>query len=254
VYSTTKPLAAQACHIMSKPVLYIPCGPPWISSSMGYLRLGSKAGGLTIHPCTFAPPPNASADTPATAAEHLTGGLVEIDERGTLVRSGSARDTTIPDPRLYPYSVLPLPAIDRAISTTTDMDGENIKATSEWVQFRRLSDLKLLRSIALPPGPGGDEHQLTGEPRLLPDGRSIYIHTFMCGLYLVHGVDRDAPTAKFVKGFEGKDCGVPVLTSHYWLQTVPETHALVSLDITDPENPREVSTLKVGDDEQPHWV
>jgi hypothetical protein len=57
-----------------------------------------------------------------------------------------------------------------------------------------------------------------------------------------------------VKGFEGKNCGVPVLTSHYWLQTVPEAHALVSLDISDPENPKEVSTLSVGNDEQPHWI
>jgi len=30
-----------------------------------------------------------------------------------------------------------------------------------------LSDLTLLRSIALPPGPRGDEHQFSGEPRLL---------------------------------------------------------------------------------------
>jgi hypothetical protein len=57
-----------------------------------------------------------------------------------------------------------------------------------------------------------------------------------------------------VKTFPGKDCGVPVLTGHYWLQTVPETHGLVALDVTDPENPREVSSLSFGDDEKPHWV
>ena len=57
-----------------------------------------------------------------------------------------------------------------------------------------------------------------------------------------------------MKGFEGKNCGVPVLTAHYWLQTVPDAHALVALDITDAEHPREVSTLKLGDDEQPHWL
>src|SRR5947207_15556189 len=108
--------------------------------------------------------------------ERSTGGLVEMDERGRPFRSGSASDTAIPDQRIYPYSVLPLPALDRAVSTTTDMDEADTSATSEWVQFWRLSDLTLLRSIALPPGPRGDENRLTREPRLLPDGRSIYIH------------------------------------------------------------------------------
>jgi hypothetical protein len=37
---------------------------------------------------------------------------------------------------------------------------------------------------------------------------------------------RAEPSAIFVKGFPGKDCGVPVMTGHYWLQTVPQTHAL----------------------------
>ncbi|MGH7635414.1 MAG: hypothetical protein ACRENC_16890, partial [Gemmatimonadaceae bacterium] len=155
----------------------------------------------------------------ASVLPHPTGGLVEMDERGNAFLSGSAVDTTISDRLIYPYSVLPIPAIDRAVSTTTDMDGADTVATSESVQFWRLSDLKLLGSIALPPGPRGDENKLTGEPRLLPDGRSVYIHTFNCGLYLVRDVESTRPAATFVKGFEGKDCGVPILTGHYWLQT-----------------------------------
>ena len=186
--------------------------------------------------------------------EHSTGGLVEMDERGSVIRSGSGRDVSIPDKRIFPYSVLPMPTIDRAVSTTTDMDEADEKATSEWVQFWRLSDLTLLRSIALKPGPRGDEHQFSGEPRLLPDGHSVYIHTFNCGLYLVRGVDSAEPSATFVKGFDGKNCGVPILAGHYWLQPVPETHALVALDIADPEHPREVSSVKLGDDELPHWI
>ena len=87
---------------------------------------------------------------------------------------------------------------------------------------------------AAPPGPRGDENQLTGEPRLLADGKSIYIHTFKCGLYLLRGVERPEPTMTFVRGFQGKDCGVPVLTGHYWLQTVPEAHAVIALDISIP--------------------
>jgi hypothetical protein len=197
----------------------------------------------------------AAAGAPATeTGEAHTGGLVEMDERGAVIRSRSARDAAIVDSRVYPYSVVPIPALDRAVLTTTDMDSGHKEATSQWVQFWRLSDLSLLKSVALPPGPRGDEHYFTGEPKLLPDGQSVYVHTFNCGLYLIRGVDRAEPSATFVKGFPGKDCGVPVLTSHYWLQTVPQTHALVALDIADPEHPREVSSVVFGDDEEPHWL
>lgn len=190
---------------------------------------------------------------PPSLAVRSTGGIVEMTERGEIVRSASAHDSAIAYSHIYPYSVLPIPAIDRAVSTTTDMDDKNTAATSEWLQFWRLSDLKLLRSVTLPPGPRGDEHQLTGEARLLADGRSVYIHTFNCGLYLVRGVDQAEPRITFVTAFNGKNCGVPVLTGHYWLQTVPASHALIALDISDPQQPREVSTLTL-DDEEPHWL
>ena len=173
---------------------------------------------------------------------------------GTVIRSGSASDTTISDRQIFPYSVLAIPSMDRAVSTTTDMNGANLKATSEWVQFWKLSDLTLLRSIALKPGPRGDEHRLTGEPRLLSDGRSVYVHTFMCGLYLVRDIDQPEPVAEFVHGFQGADCGVPVLTGRWWLQTVPEAHALVAMDISDAAHPREVSRVTFDSTEQPHWA
>lgn len=190
----------------------------------------------------------------AMGGVHATGALVEIDERGNVIRVGAASDTGIPDKRIYPYSVLEMPGVDRAVSTTTDMDHADTVATSEWVQFWRLSDLKLLKSIALKPGPRGDEQRYTGEPRLLPDGKSVYIHTFNCGLYLLRGIDTPDPTSMFVRSFDGTGCGVPILTGHYWLQPVPDTHSLVALDIADPEHPRAVSAVAFGDDEKPHWI
>ncbi len=186
--------------------------------------------------------------------EHTTGGLVEMDEQGKMIRSARAADSSIRDKYIYPYSVLPIASLDRAVSTTTDMDESNKKATGEWVQLWKLSSLSLLKSIALKPGPRGDENKFTGEPRLLPDGKSVYVHTFNCGLYLLRGIDTDNPTSTFVRSFQGKNCGVPLVIGHYWLQTVPEAHSLVALDISDPEHPRETSSLNVGDDEQPHWI
>jgi hypothetical protein len=185
---------------------------------------------------------------------HATGGLDEMDERGTEVRSGSAVDDAIADKRIYPNSAIEIHTLDRALSTTTNMDGKDTVSTAEWIQLWRLSDLKLLKSIALEPGPRGDEHKFTGEPHLLPDGKSVYIHPFNGGMYLVRGLERDSRTATFVKGFQGKDCGVPILTGHWWLQPVPEAHALLALDITDPEHPREVSSVSLGADVGPHWI
>src|SRR5678816_4079458 len=144
----------------------------------------------------------------AKSAENSTGGLVQMDESGRVVRSASASDTTIQYRGIFPYSVLPIAAMDRAVSTTTDMDEKNLKATSEWVQFWRLSDLTLIKTFALAPGPRGDENRFTGEPRLLPDGKSVYIHTFNCGLYLLRGIDTVSPVASFIRSFQGKNCGV----------------------------------------------
>jgi hypothetical protein len=187
---------------------------------------------------------------------NVTGGLVEMDERGHPIMSASAVDPSIGDHFIYPYSVLPIPSIDRAVSTTTDMNLGDTVATSQWVQVWRLSDLKLLRTIALPPGSGAHAkaNEFSGEPRLLADGRSVYIHTFNCGLYLLRNVAGSAPVATLVHTFDGTDCGVPVLTSHYWIQTVPADHGLVALDVSDAQHPREVSRVSVGTDEQPHWI
>jgi 56kDa selenium binding protein (SBP56) len=186
--------------------------------------------------------------------EEATGALVEMEEGGKVVRVGAASDTAIADRHIYPYGAVPMPSIDRIVSTTTDMNDKDTLATSTWIQFWKLSDLKLLKSIALPAGPRGDENKFTGEARLLADGKSVYVHTFNCGLYLVRDVDGVAPRATLVHTFEGINCGVPILTGHYWLQTVPDAHALVAMDISDVEHPREVSRVAFGDDEGPHWI
>lgn len=130
------------------------------------------------------------------------GGLVEIDERGHLIRSGSAMDAAAKNELIRPYSLVVVPALDRIVSTNTSMhfktDGE-----TRTVQIWRLSDLKLLRTVALPPGPRGSEHEAPGEPRLLDDGKTVLIHTFNCGLYQMQGIETDHPSARYLKTFDG---------------------------------------------------
>jgi hypothetical protein len=128
------------------------------------------------------------------------------------------------------------------------------KGVSDTVQVWRLSDLKLLRTISLPPGPRGKEHQDSAEPRLLADGKTVMVNTFNCGLFLMVGLKGNMPSAKLVHDFGTGECALAVVAGHYWVQADTGLPGLVSLDIADPANPRVVDRLQLGQDEQPHWI
>src|SRR4051794_22767309 len=50
-----------------------------------------------------------------------TGGLVEINDRGTLVRAVGNADPSLPEEGLLPYSLAILPGIDRVLVTNSPM-------------------------------------------------------------------------------------------------------------------------------------
>ena len=182
-----------------------------------------------------------------------TGGLVEFDSAGRVVRSAHAAVPTI-DSGVRPYSLAVLPAIDRVVTTATDM---HLQLRSRAVQVWRLSDLALLQTILLPPGPRGDENWLTAEPRVLADGRSALVNTFTCGLYRLHRRAGDTVSAEWVYSTPAQEkrfCAVPVVAGQFWLQTSGPEHSVLSLDISDPGRPREVSRLTFRPDEIPHWI
>ncbi len=182
------------------------------------------------------------------------GGLVELTPAGVPVRSSSA-DVPGLDPATRVYSAAVVPALDRIVTTTTDMDGDS--PASRQLQIWRFSDLAPLHTITLPDGPRGDESRLTAEPRVLDDGRTVLVSTFSCGLYLMEGLESDAPAARLVASFPRKEhtyCAIPVIVGDYYLVTVPAWSAVVSLDISDPAVPREVSRVTLGPDDVPHWI
>ena len=77
----------------------------------------------------------------------------------------------------------------------------------------------------------------------------MLVSTFSCGLYLLDGLDGDTPSARLVSSFPrkaGTNCAIPVIAGHYYLVTVPAWNAVVSLDISDPAAPREVSRVTLG--------
>lgn len=118
----------------------------------------------------------------------------------------------------------------------------------------QLSDLKLLRTVALPAGPGGSEHQNPGELKVLEDGKTVIVHTFSCGLYQLEGIETDNPRVRHRRTFEGTDCAVPLRIGRFWVQTLATTHALASFDLSDLAQIREVSRLTFDDKQKPHWI
>ena len=182
------------------------------------------------------------------------GGLVELTPAGRTVRARSA-DVPGLDPETRVYSAGIVPALDRIVTTTTDMHARS--PASRQLQIWRLSDLTPLHTIALPDGPRGDEGLMTAEPRLLDDGRTVLVSTFTCGLYLMEGLETETPSARLVASFPRKEktyCAIPVIAGHYYLVTVPAWSAVVSLDIADPAAPKEVSRVTLGADDVPHWI
>jgi len=181
-----------------------------------------------------------------------SGGLVEIDNMGKVVRSVSNADPAITDEGLLPYSLAILPKIDRVIVTNSPM-GDDYLLTSNTYQMFRLSDLKLLGTYRLDPGARLNGHIPPEEPRIGPEG-AAYIQTLSCGIQRVTGMDGPSPTAKLVYQFPGSWCGVPTIIGHYLVQSVPAIHGYVVLDIADGSRPVEVSRLVINDKYAAHWT
>ncbi len=181
------------------------------------------------------------------------GGLVELTPAADVVRATSSAYDGV-DRRIRPYSAAILPDIDRIVVTTTDMDNRD---TTRALQFWRLSDLSVQHTIELPTGPRGDEGYRSAEPRVLSDGRTVLVSTFNCGLYLLTDIASTTPGARLVASFPRKprtSCAVPVVAGNYYLITVPAWSAVISLDVSDPAHPREVSRLSLGAEDVPHWI
>lgn len=192
------------------------------------------------------------------------GGLVELDREGRFIRGTVARAAGFDSTQMRPYSLAVLPTIDRVVSTSTDMRGDG----GAHLQIWRLSDLALLQTIELPattagdghahegaPNRKGEDHHLfPGEPRTLADGRTVLLATFTCGFYRVTGIDGPAPRVEFLRAFAGMNCAVPILAGSFWIQTIPDEHALMVLDVRESAHPREISRVTFDSTFKPHWM
>ena len=226
------------------------------------------------YPHSYASLPNGNVLTTFQSADgdyRPSGGLVELDPNGAAVRAVSGRAPGIPESETWPYSLLVMADIDRVITTNTRMG-----TVSEWsgasstgdghvhigrdsrpthIQVWRLSDLRLLATLHLPPQAEG-HNGYPAEPRRLASG-AVYVNTFSCGLYRIDRMETDTPTIVPVlySSTDGTNwCGVPVVLGNYWIQPTAE-RGIVTYDLSDPAQPREASRLALDSSFRvPHWL
>jgi hypothetical protein len=132
--------------------------------------------------------------------------------------------------------------------------------TGRSIQIWRLSDLSLLQTMMLPPGPRGDENENPSEVRVLDDGNTVIVGTFKCGMYLVENVATE-PVVSFLRSFpwapagdDDTDCNLPIRVGKFWVQTIGTTGSLVVLNLENPRKPEIVSEFSFGVDARPHWL
>lgn len=219
-------------------------------------RLMRKFGsiGAFSYPHSFVYLPNGNTLVTfqySSAFNQAPGGLMEFDPRGRVVRTASA---AVPGhPNIRPYSLTIVPKVDRIVTSSADMMGAQV---SHVAQIWRLSDLKLLKTLQLPPQSDWiyDTAADSSEPRVLSDGKTVVVPTFNCGLFLVRNLASDKPTLQHVYDFGYRMCEVPVIAGDFLVETMQSGHAIVSLDVHDPEHPREVGRVLLPSDEYPHWL
>ncbi len=198
----------------------------------------------------------ANGDTLATfqysgGFNHAAGGLVEFDPQGRVVRSASAAAPG--HPNIRPYSLAVVEKLARVVTGSADMMGAQ---ASHVAQVWRLSDLKLIKTLRMPPEPHWyyDTAADSSEPRVLADARTVVVPTFNCGLFLVRNLAGAEPALRHVYDFGYRTCEVPVVVGDFLVETMQSGHAVASLDVHDPEHPREVSRILLPPDEYPHWL
>jgi hypothetical protein len=209
-------------------------------------------------PHSFARLPNGNVVTSMQFGDRSVagdpGGLAEFDPAGRLLRTSSAADAGFPGARIRPNGVELLPAIDRIVTTSMPMDDER---TADVVQIWRLSDLHLLKTIAVPQVAGDSTGNFPYDTRALADGRTAMLDTYYCGLYRISRLDTSAPRIELVHTLRvphAEGCAVAVVVGRYWVVPVAYGRVIVSLDVTDPAHPVEVSRLRTDSTFLPHWI
>lgn len=181
------------------------------------------------------------------------GGLAEFDGAGKLIRFSSSVDPAFSGANIRTYALTTLPAIDRVVTTSSAMDTER---TANVVQVWRLSDLKLLKTVAVPQVATDSAGMFPFELKTLADGRSVLMHTYYCGFYHITGLDGDPKIERVLAMEHPKNigCSVPMIVGKFMVVPIAYAHRYATLDISDPSHPVEVASFATDSTYYPHWI
>jgi hypothetical protein len=186
--------------------------------------------------------------------EGRPGGLARFSPDGRLVSITSSADAAFAGQPIRTYALDASAASDRVVTTSSPMSDE---VTAHVVQVWRLSDGRLLRTLAVPQAAEDTRGEYPFEVKLLGDGATALMSTYHCGFFLITGLDGEEPAIERVLAFEADDdtkCGVPEVIGHYWLMPVSQAGDVVVLDIADPRHPTVASRLEGDATFGPHWI
>jgi len=215
-------------------------------------RLASVPGGRRLH--SFARLPNghvlATVQFGDGSVPGDPGGLAEFDGQGNLVRSGWSRDSAFPGAKIRTYAITVVPETDRVVTTSSPMDNEK---TANVVQVWRLSDLRLLKTLAVPEIAGDSTHVYPFEVRTLADG-TVMLNTYSCGFFRISDLG-GSPRIDRVMTMSGNfGCSVPVIADSLMIMPIAYAHRFVTIDISDPSHPREIASFATDSMFFPHWA
>ena len=178
------------------------------------------------------------------------GALAEFDEHGKLLRTGRSHDAAFPAAHIRTYALAVVKSADRVVTTSSPMDNEK---TADVIQIWRLSDLTLLKTLEVPATPGDSAHRYPFEVRALADG-SVMMNTYHCGFYHVTGLAGSPSIARVLAMPRDSGCSVPVVLGRYMVMPIAYAHRYATIDIADPDHPREVASFATDSTFYPHWA
>lgn len=180
------------------------------------------------------------------------GGLAEYDARGKFIRFSTSADAAFSGARIRTYALTTLPKINRILTTSSPMDSET---TANVVQVWRLSDLKLLKTLAVPQGPDSTG-KYPFEARTLPGGHAVLMNTYNCGFYTITNLDSDPKIERVMLMDHPKNigCSVPIIAGKYMVMPIAYAHRYATLDISDPAHVHEVGSVEMDSTFFPHWI
>lgn len=217
-------------------------------------RLAKVPGGRRLH--AFARLANGHVVATVQFGDSMVsgspGGLAEFDALGNFVRQGWSRDSTFPGAKIRPSGLAVLPDIDRVVSASSSLDDER---SADVVQVWRLSDLTLLKTLAIPEVRGDSAHVRPFAVSVVSD-TSVLISSYNCGVYRVTGVAAE-PGIERVLALPrppNTGCAAPVAIGPFMILPVANAHRYAILDIAEPAHATEAGSFVTEETFLPHWI